>query len=161
MRSHYVASYYAAPLMVAAGKGLIVHTSSAGGRCYMHGPAYGGGKAAVDKFANDMAVDLRPHGVAVVSLWMGLVRTEKTMQLFDRDPDKYGPMLAVAESAEFPGRVIAALATDAGLMDRSGQILVAAEVAQELGIKDTDGKQPPSPAAWLGAPAQANPAVVH
>lgn len=44
MRSTYVASWYAAPLLVANSGGLVVNTSSFGGRCYMHGPAYGAGK---------------------------------------------------------------------------------------------------------------------
>ena len=56
-RSHYVASYFAAPLLTRTGGGLVVFTSSYGGRCYMHGPAYGAGKAGVDKMAMDMAVD--------------------------------------------------------------------------------------------------------
>src|SRR5262245_19446084 len=71
LRSAYVASYYAAPLMVKAGRGLIVFTSSFGSSCYMHGPAYGAQKVGVDKFAADMAVDLAPHGIAAVSLWLG------------------------------------------------------------------------------------------
>ena len=74
-RSTYVASWYAAPLLVAAGGGLVVNTSSFGGTCYMHGPAYGAGKAAVDKMAHDMAHDFRPFGVAAVSLWMGMLKT--------------------------------------------------------------------------------------
>lgn len=160
MRSHYVASYYAAPIMVAQREGLIVHTSSAGGRCYMHGPAYGGGKAAVDKFANDMAVDLKPYNVACVSIWMGLLRTERTLQVIEAEPDKYGPMLDNSESPEFTGRVIDALARDPQLMEKSGRIVVGAELALQYGVKDIDGKQPPSPAAMLGGPAQANPAVV-
>src|SRR5699024_5949963 len=77
-RSSYVASWFAAPLLVAGGGGLVVNTSSFGGRCYMHGPAYGAGKAAVDKMAHDMAHDFRPFGVAAISLWMGMLRTERT-----------------------------------------------------------------------------------
>lgn len=160
MRSHYVASFYAAPIMVKQQSGLIVHTSSAGGRCYMHGPAYGGGKAAVDKFANDMAVDLKPFNVACVSIWMGLLRTERTLAVMDAEPEKYGGMKAMSESPEFAGRVIEALFNDPALMNKSGQILVAAEQALVYGISDIDGTQPPSPAAMLGEPAQANPAVV-
>lgn len=160
MRSHYVASFYAAPIMARQQSGLIVHTSSAGGRCYMHGPAYGGGKAAVDKFANDMAVDLKPVNVACVSIWMGLLRTERTLQVMDAEPEKYGGMKAMSESPEFTGRVIEALFHDPALMEKTGQILVAAEQALAYGITDIDGKQPPSPTAMLGQPAQANPAVV-
>ena len=37
-------------------------------------------KAATDKMTADMAVELRPYGVTVVSLYPGLVRTEKVME---------------------------------------------------------------------------------
>lgn len=165
MRSHYIASYYAASLLNQTAKAdkpaLIVHTSSAGGRCYMHGPAYGGGKAAVDKFANDMGVDFRPYNVACVSIWMGLLGTERTLALMDSEPEKYGGMKAMCESPEFTGRVINALFVDSELMTKSGHILVAAEEAIAYGITDVDGSQPPSPTAMLGSPAQANPAVVE
>ena len=162
MRSHYVSSYYGAQLMTQSSqaKGLVVHTSSAGGRCYMHGPAYGGGKAAVDKFANDMAIDLKPFNIACVSLWMGLLSTERTLALMECEPEKYGGMKAMCESPEFTGRVINALWEDDDLMAKSGQILVSAEQAMNYGVMDVDGSQPASPCAMLGSPAQANPAVV-
>src|SRR3546814_6133375 len=41
LRSAYVASWYAAPLMVERQNGLITFTSSFGASCHMHGPAYG------------------------------------------------------------------------------------------------------------------------
>jgi dehydrogenase/reductase SDR family member 1 len=50
--------------------------------------------------------------------------------------------LSNSESPEFIGRVIAALWNDPGLLERSGQVLVAAAVAAELGVRDVDGKQP-------------------
>ncbi len=164
-RSHYVSSYYGAKIMatqpVIEGKTpLIVHTSSAGGRCYMHGAAYGGGKAAVDKFANDMAIDLKPFNIACVSIWMGLLMTERTEALIEREPEKYGGMAAIAESPQFTGLVINALFNDTQLMDKTGNILVAAEEAMSYGVKDINGAQPPSPCSLLGEPAQANPAVV-
>lgn len=161
MRSTYVASYYAAPLLLKNGEGLIVNTSSFGGRCYMHGPAYGAGKAAVDKMAHDMAVDFKPYNIAVVSLWMGLLKTERTCRLLDAEPEIYGAAAASAESAEFPGLVIDALAADPSLMERSGQIWVGAELAREYGVVDINGKQPHSPAAMLGPPTSYNPAIVE
>lgn len=162
-RSTYVASYYAAPLLLAGGGGLVVNTSSFGGTCYMHGPAYGAGKAAVDKMAHDMAHDLRPFGVAAVSLWMGMLKTERTEKLFEgaAESEQYQAFMAGAESAEFPGRVIDALARDPQLMERSGRVLIAAEVAEELGVRDVDGKQPPSHRAFLGAPPQFSDAVIE
>ena len=161
MRSSYVASYYAAPLLVKNGEGLVVNTSSFGGRCYMHGPAYGAGKAAVDKMAHDMAIDFKPYNVAVISLWMGLLKTERTSVVFEADPELYGPMEATAESAEFPGLVIDALAKDTALMERTGKIWVGAELAEEYGVLDIDGKQPPSHRPMLGDPTTYNDAIIE
>ena len=163
MRSHYVASWHAASLMAAQRSGLIVHTSSYGSVCYMHGPAYGAGKAAVDKMAHDMAVDLRPHGVAVVSLWMGLLRTERTERAL-QDPEmarKYAASVAHMESPQFPGRVIAALLDDPALMARSGQVCIDAELALDLGVRDIDGRQPSSYRSALGAPPVYSRAIVE
>lgn len=160
MRSSYVSSYYAAPLLAANGSGLVVNTSSFGGACYMHGPAYGSGKAAVDKMAHDMAVDFRPYNVAVVSIWMGLLKTERTLAGLAANPDAYAELTATAESPEFTGRVIDALAKDPDLMRRSGRVLIGAEVAEELGVKDIDDRQPPSHRPFLGDPPVFSAAVI-
>ncbi|MBN1303347.1 MAG: hypothetical protein JXA13_02855, partial [Anaerolineales bacterium] len=50
--------------------------------------------------------------------------------------------LSNSESPQFIGRAITALAADPDVMKKSGQILVAAEVAKEYGFSDIDGKQP-------------------
>lgn len=161
LRSAYVASWYAAPLLVARPGGLVVFTSSFGANCYMHGPAYGAQKAGVDKFAHDMAVDFRPFGVAAVSIWMGMLKTDRTRHAIDAEPGKFAKLWDIAESPEFTGRVIAALYRDPGRMEKSGQVLVGAEAALLYGVKDIDGKQPPSHRGALGGPAPANPAVVR
>ncbi|MWA02847.1 SDR family NAD(P)-dependent oxidoreductase [Actinomadura sp. LD22] len=161
MRSAYVAAYYAAPLLIRGGGGLVVNTSSFGGRCYMHGPAYGAGKAAVDKMAHDMAVDFRPYNVAVISLWMGLLKTERNKALFDGAPGKYAAFAAGAESPEFSGRVIDALARSPEPMKWTGRVLIGAELGEELGVTDIDGTRPRSHRAMLGAPPEFNPAVIE
>jgi NAD(P)-dependent dehydrogenase (short-subunit alcohol dehydrogenase family) len=160
LRSTYVSSYYAGPLLAGGGR-LVVNTSSFGGTCYMHGPAYGAVKAGVDKMAHDMAEDFRPFGVAVVSLWMGMLRTERTEALFTSNDHRYATLTQHAESAEFPGRVVAALAQSPDRMAYSGRVLVGAELATELGVTDVDGRQPPSHRPALGSPPQFSPAVVH
>ena len=162
MRSHYVASWHAAPLLIERGGGLIVHTSSFGGHCYMHGPAYGAGKAAVDKMAHDMAVELRPHGVAVVSLWMGLLKTERTeVALSDPELAKhYAHLLDTMETPDLSGHVIHALTRDPHRMDRSGRIWIGAELAQEYGIRESDGRQPHSHRPMLGDPTVFGSAVI-
>lgn len=161
MRSHYVASWYAAPLLLANGEGLVVNTSSFGGRIYMHGPAYGAGKAAVDKMSHDMAVDFRPFNVAVVSIWMGLLLTERTRRVFDAEPDKYADIMATAETPEFTGKVIDALACDPARMEKSGQVWIGAELGAEYGVVDASGATPPSHRAFFGDPTTFGDAVVE
>lgn len=161
MRSAYVASYYAAPLLLAAQGGLIANISSGGARCYMHGPAYGAAKAAVDKMTHDMAYDFRHDDVATVALWLGLVKTERTLAVCAGEPEKYADWLKMAESPEFAGRVIAALYQDPQRAERSGKVFYAAELALEYGVTDVNGGQPPSHRQFLGAPTEFSAAVVE
>ncbi|MDD2056469.1 SDR family NAD(P)-dependent oxidoreductase [Pseudomonas sp. GD03860] len=161
LRSAYVASWHAAALMAKRRGGLIAFTSSFGANCYMHGAAYGAQKAGVDKFAKDMAVDLRPYDVAVVSIWMGPLRTERTTRALEDHPQRYEDFSFVLESPEFTGKVIHALYCDPNRMTQSGQVLIGAEAALAYGIVDLDGKQPASYRELLGGPVQAHPAIVE
>jgi dehydrogenase/reductase SDR family member 1 len=134
LRSHYVASVFAAPLMIESGGGLIVSISSSGAALYAENVAYGVGKAGVDKLAADMAEELRPYQVASVSLWPGFTRTEDVLA----QPDVY-PDLSGTTSPLFNGRAVAALAGDPRVMEKTGQRLKVIELAREYGVNDTDG----------------------
>ncbi len=160
LRSAYVASYYAAPLLLKAGRGLICFTSSFGAGCYMHGPAYGAQKAGVDKLAADMAIDFEGSGVAALSLWLGPQLTERTCLAGEQHGEQYQAFLAQAEPPEFNGRVIHALLGDPELPSLSGQTLVTAEIAPRYAISEAEGRQPPSYREMLGAPRQQHPARV-
>jgi dehydrogenase/reductase SDR family member 1 len=135
VRAAFVASQHAARLMVPARRGLIVHLSSWAAQKYLANSLYGLSKAATDKMTADMAHELQPHGVTVVSLYPGLVRTEAVLAagVFD---------LSTCESPEFIGRAVAALAGDPDVLRRSGSVLVAAALADEYGFTDIDGRQP-------------------
>ncbi len=160
LRSHYVASWHAARLMVPNGDGLIAFTSSFGSHCYMHGAAYGAQKAGVDKFAADMAVDLRGTGVAAVSLWMGPLKTERSARTVKEHPETYAEIMKLAETPEFNGRAILAIHDDPERDAISGQTLITAEVAVKYGFTDLDGRQPPSYRGQLGEPRIAHPAII-
>jgi NAD(P)-dependent dehydrogenase (short-subunit alcohol dehydrogenase family) len=160
LRSHYVASWHAARMMVPQQRGLIVMISSPGARCYMHGPAYGAGKAAIDKMAADMAVDLRKQNVAALSLWAGMTMTERSQVAMKEHPGEYDYFAEHAASPEFIGLLLDVMLQDAKLMERSGRTEYAAELAVEYGIKDVTGKQPGSDRAMLGEPAQASAAAI-
>jgi dehydrogenase/reductase SDR family protein 1 len=112
VRAAYVASQSAARRMVAAKSGLIVNISFWAARKYVGNVAYGVSKAATDKMTADMASELRAHGVAAVSLYPGLVRTEKVMEAAAYLD------LSNSESPQFVGRAVAALAADPNVLDR-------------------------------------------
>lgn len=135
-RAAYVASQLGARQMVEQHRGLIVHISFWSAQKRIANVPYGASKAATDAMTRDMAIELQPHGVAVVSLYPGLVRTEKVMEaaaFLD---------LSNSESPQFSGRAIAALAVDPGLMGLTGTVQVAASCAARYGFADVDGKQP-------------------
>lgn len=136
VRAHYVASQLAAGVMVGQQSGLIVSISFWAAQKYLGNVAYGVSKAATDKLTADMSHELRDHNVAVVSLYPGLVRTEKVMEAaawLD---------LSNSESPQFIGRAVVGLASDSNVMEKSGQVVVAAALAQEYGFEDIDGKKP-------------------
>lgn len=161
LRSAYVASWYAAPLLVRRDRALIAFTSSPGSVCYMHGPAYGAQKAGVDKMAADMAVDFRGTGVATVSIWMGILLTERFRSAFAGHPDALAKTAEHAETPEFTGHVIDALYRDPDLAELSGHTVIGAEMAQRYGIIDEDGRQPPSHRDMMGAPREPSSVVVR
>lgn len=157
MTSDITAAYLGAPLLVKGGKGLIANTSSPGGKVLMpgvHTPIYGAGKAAKDKFTYDIAHELKPYGVATISLWMGVLGTERVLQGLARDPEFYRNLAPSIESPEYQGRVIDALWRSPDMMDLTGQAWWTAELADKLGVVDVDGTRHPSYRDWCGAPSE-------
>lgn len=136
VRAHYVASVYAARGMVEQRSGLIVNISFWAAQKYIANVAYGVAKAATDRMTADMSRELRDYNVAVVSLYPGLVRTEKVMEAA-----AYLDM-SNSESPQFIGRAVAALAAVPDVIRRSGHVVIAAALAQEFGFTDIDGKRP-------------------
>ncbi|MFT3966126.1 MAG: SDR family NAD(P)-dependent oxidoreductase [Sphingobium sp.] len=146
IRSSYVASWLAAPILVEQDHGLIIFTSASGAAHYSMGPAYGAHKAAIDKMAFDMAVDFRAAGsrVASLSIWMGALATDRLMAIIAADPAKYGYLNDQIETPEFTGHIIWALYNDPGLTALSGETVIGAEMGVKYGVSDEEGRQPPS-----------------
>src|SRR6476469_9057704 len=144
LRSSYVATVHAAPLMLPQRHGLVVFTSAPGAAHYVFGPSYGVHKAGMDKMAADMAVDFKEFGIASVSIWMGILLTERFKNIVASAPEKFAHMLEIAETPELTGHLIWALFTDPDLMDKSGQTWIGAELARDYDIKDDNGRRPPS-----------------
>ena len=144
VRSSYVTSWHAAPIMVKQGSGLIVFTSSPGAVHYCMGPAYGAHKAGLDKMAADMGEDFKGSGVSAISIWMGALATDRLLAMIEAEPEKYGHLPAMLEPPEFTGHVIWALANDPDLQAKNGLTLIGAEAGRDYGITRPDGSSPPS-----------------
>lgn len=135
-RSAYTGTHHAARMMVEAGRGLIVNVSSAGAVRYFHHLVYGVGKAALDRITKDAARPLAGHGVAIVSIWPYLVRTETVLGMSGIDPE-------ITESTRFSGRAVVALATDPTVRECSGRAFTTRALADRYGFTDVDGRLPP------------------
>jgi NAD(P)-dependent dehydrogenase (short-subunit alcohol dehydrogenase family) len=141
-RAHLVASRLAVPLLLARGDrarpGLIVSTVAWAFDEYLGNLFYDVAKAAIIRMTYDMATELREHGVAAVALTPGFVRTERVMAAHAAQPFD----LSSTESPEYVGRAVAALAADASMIDKTGRLLTAGDLAREYGFFDVDGGQP-------------------
>ncbi len=146
-RSMFVATSLAVRQMLPRGSGLVVNVSSHGAVDYILSVPYGIGKAGIDKLTHDAALELREHGIAVVSLWPGLVLTERIVSgataTADGRLELAGLDLSLGESPRFSGRAVAALATDPDVLQRSGGSFPASTLARQYGFTDLDGHLPP------------------
>jgi NAD(P)-dependent dehydrogenase (short-subunit alcohol dehydrogenase family) len=132
LRATAFASRLAAPAMVEAGRGLIVNITWVLDRPHGHA-FYEVVKNATNKLTEQLADDLRPHGVACVAVSPGWMRLER----MNLTPEQ----AARTESPEFVGRAIAALAADDEILAKSGGVFTTPELAHEYGFTDVDGKQ--------------------
>jgi NAD(P)-dependent dehydrogenase (short-subunit alcohol dehydrogenase family) len=140
VRAALVASQFAAPLMVAAGRGLIVHVTAWDHDKYLGNLYYDLAKAAMNRMALGMGRELESHGVAVVALAPGFVATERIVGMFAAAGR---PAPESAETPEYVGRAVAALAADANVLAKTGRVLTVGDLAVEYAFTDVDGRQLP------------------
>lgn len=153
LRAAFVAAHHAAKIMAPQGSGLIVGMSGYVGRTYTYDVMFGTVKTATDRMMRDMGVELKPHGVAALSLWQGFTYTERAKENLKTVPGMANQLnSAVGSSPEFVGRVIAALLRADNLMAKTGGSWIVAELAAEYGVTDIDGRMIPSLREERGAP---------
>lgn len=127
VRWAYITTALAMSHMVKQGSGIVVNITFNPG---LGDPAYGASKAAIDRLTAEFANALKPHNIAVMGLYPGLVRTESVIlnaQYFD---------MTHSQSPEFTGRAVVALAADPARMNKSGTAYVVADLSTEYGFKD-------------------------
>ena len=140
VRAHLVASRHAAPLMIAHGGGLIVHTTAWDRDNYLGNLFYDLAKAAVNRMTFGMGRELHSRNVAVVAVAPGFVATERVLGAFASAGRSPGNI----ESPEYAGRAVVALANDPDVMSRTGKVLTAGSLAKEYGFTDVNGDQWPA-----------------
>ena len=152
--SNFVAAWHAAKIMAPQKSGLMVHISGYTGVTYTYGTIFGTSKSAVDRMARDMAIELEPYNIASIALWQGLTLTEKAKDNLAKMADKMTSSITgqLGSSVEHPGRVITAMAVDPNIMKRSGATYITAELADNYGVVDIDGRRIESMRAKRGSP---------
>jgi len=157
LRANYIASVYAARLMVPRGSGLIANISSAGGLTYLFNTAYGVGKAAQDRMAQDFNVELKGTGVYALAVWPGAVKTELIQEnILDvnempeagaqkpADIVRAKRMFQQGQTTDWVGRTVAALLDDPNIKHKAGRVIWCMDIADEFNIVENDGSVVPS-----------------
>ena len=135
LRSHLVTCRYGLPLMLDQERGLVILTTFTQGHKYLGNVFYDLAKNAVCRAAEVIAGELGEREITVLALSPGWMRVERMTGLTERQ-------LAQTESPEYIGRAVVALAADAAVMRRTGQVLTVGDLAREYGFTDIDGRQP-------------------
>jgi NAD(P)-dependent dehydrogenase (short-subunit alcohol dehydrogenase family) len=148
LTSRIITAKHAARAMRPARRGLIVEVTE--------NDIIGGGanpiahaiKTAQKVLPLQWASELAPHGITVLAITPGFLRSETILQHFGvtedtwREAGKKDPNFLVSESPLFVGRAIAALATDPKVARRTGSLLSSWDLAREYGFTDYDGRRP-------------------
>lgn len=148
VETHIITSYYAAPLMIRRGSGLILEITDGTGPGYRGNLFYDLAKASAIRLALAQAEELRPHGIAALALTPGFLRSEAMLDHFGvaeanwRDAIAQDPHFAASETPAYIGRAVVALASDPHILERSGQAVSTGPLAAEYGFTDRDGSRP-------------------
>ncbi|GIP21332.1 SDR family oxidoreductase [Paenibacillus sp. J22TS3] len=146
--THMITSYYAAPLMVRRGQGLIVEITDGFDYRYRGNLYYSLAKVSTIHLAVSMAEELRKHKVTSVALSPGFLRSEYMLDYFGvteenwQDAGEKDPNFLMSETPAYIGRAVAALAADPEVYKKTGQILTTWGLSEEYSFEDVDGRRP-------------------
>ena len=148
LTSRIITAKHAALNMMPAKRGLIVEVTEndmigGGGN-----PMSQAAKMAQKVLPLLWAAELAPHGIVVMAVTPGFLRSESMLQHLGvteenwRDAGKKDPNFLQSESPLFVGRAIAALAADPNVHDRTGMLVGSWELGRDYGLTDYDGRRP-------------------
>ena len=148
LTSRIITAKHAALAMMPAKRGLIVEVTE--------NDMIGGGGNPMSqavKMAQKVlpllwAAELAPHGVTVMAVTPGFLRSESMLQHLGvteenwREAGKKDPNFLQSESPLFVGRAIAALAADPNVQTRTGMLFGSWDLGRDYGLSDYDGRRP-------------------
>lgn len=145
-QAFWIAAHSASRLMAEQRAGLIVaitepilESSQFGGNLqwdlFEHLPHY-----SLNRLVATLAPAAKTAGIAIIGLLPGFMKTERVeMHLRDEELRKQF-RYDLAESTEYAGRAVAALAADPDVLSKAGQLIYVADAAKEYGFTDIDGR---------------------
>ncbi|WP_274363608.1 SDR family oxidoreductase [Paenibacillus thermotolerans] len=148
VHSHMITSYYAAPLMIARGSGLIIEITDGEGYHYRGNLYYSLAKIGAVHLAEAMAAELKPHNITALALTPGFLRSEYMLDHFGvteanwRDATKIDPHFIASETPAYIGAAVAALCSDPNVAAKSGKSLSTWGLSEEYDFTDADGTRP-------------------
>ena len=148
LTSRIITAKHAALAMMRAKRGLIVEVTE--------NDMIGGGgnpmsqtvKMAQKVLPLFWAAELAPHGITVMAVTPGFLRSESMLQRLGvteenwREAGKKDPNFLESESPLFVGRAIAALAADPQVRARTGMLFSSWELGRDYRLSDYDGRRP-------------------
>lgn len=148
IHTHIITSRHGVPLMLESGGGLVVELTDGAFHGYRGQLFYDICKTSTIRLAYAMSVELAKHPLTAVAVTPGFLRSEAVLDHFGvteanwRDAVAQDPHFAHSETPRLVGRVIAALAADPDVAQRSGQALTCWDLARHYDVRDVDGAQP-------------------
>jgi len=96
---------------------------------------------STNRLVTALARDAQEAGIAIVGLLPGFMRTERVELHLPDEESRKRFRYDLSESTEYCGRAVAALASDSNVLAKSGKLLFVADLAEEYGFTDIDGKR--------------------
>jgi NAD(P)-dependent dehydrogenase (short-subunit alcohol dehydrogenase family) len=151
LRTHFLTSRAAVPLMLEGSGGLVVEVTDGDFLGYRGNLFYDLAKLAPMRLALALRADLATQGkrgITAVALSPGFLRSEAVLEHFGvteatwREAIPKDPYFAESETPYLVGRCVVALAADPDVGRKSGRALAAWDLAKEYELHDVDGRRP-------------------
>lgn len=95
---------------------------------------------ALNRLVVSLAAPARDAGITLLGLLPGFMKTERVQMHMKDEALEEQFRYDLAESTEYTGRAVVALASDPNVMAKSGALIFVGDAAKEYGFTDIDGR---------------------